>query len=148
MSVLEDKYGVPWTAHARPAWMAVFVVLTLGLGPILLAMYLGVWLGLRRRAWLPLLCFVTFSLIGGLSYLVFEHAILSGIMDALILLSPFLWIGGIFLLRDEIQKDARQHGFERARSTLLTFVFSSLYLNYCLRPVSAAALRTDLLPSA
>ncbi len=146
MNPLEDKHGLPWTAYAGPVWMVLFVVLTLGLGPILLAIYLGVWIGLRRRAWLPLLCFLTFSLIAGLSYLVFEHAILSGIMDALILLSPFLWIGGNFLLREEIQKDARQHGSERDISRLFTFVFSSLYLNFCLRPISVDAARSNLLP--
>lgn len=146
MKLLEDKHGLPWTAHAGPAWMALFVILTLGLGPVLLALYLGVWMGLRRRAWLPLLCFLTFALIAGFSYQVFEHAILSGIMDALILIAPFLWIGGNFLLRDEIQKDNRQHGCERDISPLFTFVFSSLYLNCCLKPIAVPVIRPDLLP--
>ncbi len=139
MSLLEDKHGLPWTAHAGPVWMTLFVLVTLGLGPILLAIYLGLWIGLRRRAWLPLTCFITFSLIACLSYSVYEHAILSGIMDALVLISPFIWIGGNFLLREEIIKHARVQGSERHISSLLTFFLSSLYLNYCLNTSWAAA---------
>ena len=146
MNALEDKHGLPWTAYAGPVWMVLFVVLTLGLGPILLAIYLGVWIGLRRRAWLPLLCFVTFSVIAGLSYQVFEHAILSGIMDALILLSPFLWIGGNFLLREEILEEQGAHGIPGEISPWLTFFLSSLYLNYCLNPASSHAEKRHLPP--
>ena len=126
MRLLEDKRGLPWTAHAGPVWMTLFVLVTLGLGPILLAIYLGLWIGLRRRAWLPLTCFITFSFIAWLSYSVFEHAILSGIMDALVLISPFIWIGGNFLLREEILKDGREQGITRDISPLLTFFLSSL----------------------
>ena len=146
MHLLEDKHGLPWTAHIGPVWMALLVVFTAGLFPILLAFYLGLWLGFRRHAWLPLLCFLTFSLVGCLSYLVVEHAILSGIMDALILISPFLWIGGNFLLRDELQKDAREHGSPQYISSLLTFFLSSLYLNFCLKPVPFNAAKRNLPP--
>ena len=146
MSLLEDKHGIPWTAHVGPVLMTLFVLVTLGLGPILLAIYLGVWIGLRRRAWLPLVCFLTFSLIALLSYSAIEHAILSGIMDALILMSPFIWIGGNFLLREEILKDAHAQGFQRDISRLLTFFLSSLYLNFCLNPSTFNAERRHLPP--
>lgn len=134
MSLLEDKHGLPWTAHVHPVAVALFVLVTLGTGPILLAIYLGLWIGVRRRAWLPLACFITFSLVAVFSYSAIEHAILSGIMDALILISPFVWIGGNFLLREEILKDGRERGIEHHLSALLTFFLSSLYLNACLNP--------------
>ena len=146
MNPLEDKHGVPWTAHAGPIWMTLFVLVTIGIGPILLALYLGLWIGLRRRAWLPLTCFVTFSLVLCLSYFVIEHAILSGIMDALILMSPFIWIGGNFLLREEILKDGLDHGLPRNISRLNTFFLSSLYLNFCLNPHASLAEKRPLPP--
>ncbi len=146
MNALEDKRGLPWTAHVGPVLMTLFVLVTLGLGPILLAIYLGLWIGLRRRAWLPLICCVTFSLIAWLSYSVFEHAILSGIMDALVLISPFLWIGGNFLLREEIRKEQRAGGILREISPWLTFFLSSLYLNFCLNPANFTAAKRHLPP--
>ena len=146
MSLLEDKHGVPWTAHAGPVWMTLFVLVTVGLGPIFLALYLGLWIGLRRRAWLPLACFLTFSFVAVLSYFAIEHAILSGIMDALILISPFIWIGGNFLLREEILKDDLSHGVHRDISALLTFFLSSLYLNFCFNPHTSTAEKRQLPP--
>ena len=146
MSFLEDKDGLPWTAHVGPVWMTLFVIVTLGIGPILLAIYLALWVGYRRGAWLPLACILSFSGIAVGSYSVVERAILSGIMDALILISPFLWIGGNFLIREEILKEAREAGFQCHISKLLTFFLSSLYLNVCLSPSTFPATRRPLAP--
>ncbi len=146
MNPLEDKHGMPWTANAGPVWMTLFVLVTIGLGPVLLALYLGLWIGLRRRTWLPFTCFLTFSLVAVLSYFAVEHAILSGIMDALILMSPFIWIGGNFLLREEILKDGLDQGLHRDVSRLHTLFLSSLYLNYCLNPHTSTAEKRHLPP--
>ena len=51
-------------------------------------------------------------------------------MDALILMSPFIWIGGNFLLREEILKAGLDHGVPRDISRLHTLFLSSLSLNY------------------
>ncbi len=146
MSPLEDKHGVPWTARAGIVPMILFVLVTLGIGPVLLAIYLALWTGRRRGTWLPLACFLSFCAITYISTFVIKHAVLSGIMDALILLSPLLWIGGNFLIREEILKDAREHGIERHISPPLTFFFSSLYLNFCLNPANSNADRRTLAP--
>ena len=137
---LDDKLGIPWTAHLNLPSVVLLVLVTAGVFPVILALYLALWIGLRRKAWLPLTCFVAFTLITYLSYAAVEHAILSGIMDALVLLAPVLWILGTFLLREEILLDARAEGFEREIDLFPTFFLSSLYLNFCLHP--AASLRT------
>ena len=146
MNLLEDKHGLPWTAHIGPVWMTLFVILTLGTGPVLLAVYLALWAGSRRGAWLPLACILSFTAIAVSSYTAVEYAILSGIMDALVLIAPFLWIGGNFLLREEILKDAEERGIPCHIGKLLTFVLSSLYLNFCLRPGTSPVPEQSLAP--
>jgi hypothetical protein len=134
---LEDEYGRPWTASASLGWLTVFAVLTCGIAAPLLGIYLSLWIRRKGRSIWPMVCFslpfacfvVTYPLGSVLprSYQLVDLLSFGGIM----------WIAGAFFLRREIKRYYREReGWEIEIGPFFTFVFSVLYINYCLNPVT------------
>ena len=134
---LEDDYGRPWTASASLGWLTLLAVLTCGVAAPLLGIYLALWVRRKGRSILPLICFslpfacfvVTypFGNILPRSYELIDLSTFGGVM----------WIAGAFSLRREITRYYREkEGWNIEIRPFFTFVFSVLYINYCLNPVT------------
>jgi hypothetical protein len=133
---LEDDYGRPWTASASLGWLTMLAVLTCGIAAPLLGIYLSLWMRRKGSSILPLICFslpfacfVAFPLVTILprSYELVDLFGFGGVM----------WIAGAFSLRREIKRYYREReGWEIEIGPFFTFVFSVLYINYCLNPVT------------
>lgn len=84
---------------------------------------------------MPLYGFV-FDLIFSIVPFFFPHMHATA-MDVIALLDLIVWVISIYLLRSEIQKHFREsERWDVSISPILTFFFSSLYINYCLNPVT------------
>lgn len=132
---LEDNEGLPWTASTDLGWMILIVALSSGTAVFLLALYLALWIRCKGRSPLPLYGFV-FDLIFSIVPFIFPHlpATVAGVIA---LLDLIVWVVSIYLLRHEIQKHFREaEGWDVSIGPILTFFFSSLYINYCLNPVT------------
>ena len=134
---LEDEKGFPWTASAGLGWMVLLVGLSFGLVVPALSIYLALWIYTKGRSILPLL---GFTLIIGpdLALAAFDHwhkfAFTS---DILAITETLIWIASTFLLRREIIRYYREsEGWEISIGPWFTLFFSSLYINYCLNPVT------------
>jgi hypothetical protein len=134
---LEDDYGRPWTASASLGWLTLIAVLTCGIAAPILGIYLSLWIRRKGRSIGPLVCFalpfawfaVTFPM-GS----VLPHSFRPDDLGSFV---GIFWIAGAFSLRHEIQQYYRtKEGWEIEIGPFFTFFFSSLYINYCLNPVT------------
>jgi hypothetical protein len=134
---LEDSYGRPWTASASLAWLTLVAVLTCGVAAPLLGIYLSLWIRRKGGAiWpmiyfaLPFAWFMVMNPLGSVLPRSFRFPDVVG-------LAGLFWVGGAFSLRREIRKYYRRcEGWEIEISPLFTFLFSVMYINYCLNPVT------------
>jgi hypothetical protein len=134
---LEDEYGRPWTASANLGWLTLIAVLTLGFAAPLLGVYLSLWIWSKGRSAWPLICF-SLCIISFLPLpfvlLELHHSIL---VDVLSDLGSILWIVAPFTLRYEIQRYYKEaEGWEIEIGKFWTFLWSALYINYCLNPLT------------
>jgi hypothetical protein len=133
---LEDDYGRPWTASASLGWLTLFAVLTCGMAAPVLGIYLSLWMRRKGRSIVPLICFslpfacfVAFPLVTVIprSYELADLCGFGGVM----------WVAGAFSLRREIKRYYKQReGWDIEIGPFFTFLFSVLYINYCLNPVT------------
>jgi hypothetical protein len=131
---LEDKDGRPWTAHLGLGWIVLILALSSGTAAFLLGIYLALWIQRRRRSGLALYCY---GLIAALSLTTFLPLRLVHLhWDILGTLLSVLWLVAVYLLRHEIRQDARSNGYEIEIGPILTFLFSVVYINYCLNPLT------------
>jgi len=134
---LEDQYGRPWTASASLGWLTLAALLSCGIAAPILGIYLSLWIRRKGRSiWplvffsLPFASFVISFPFGGVLPQSFLLADLTGFAGA-------LWIAGAFSLRFEIKRYYKQQeGWDIEIGPLFTFLFSVLYINYCLNPVT------------
>jgi hypothetical protein len=137
---LEGKDGRPWTASAPLGWVVLIVAFTFGAVAWLLGVYLSLWIRGKGRSSVPLCGFLlaagaelleeTLNHLGG-AHRYDWFAVLAAI------LAVVLWIGSAFYLRDQIQRHYREtEGWEIEIGPFFTFLFSTVYINYCLGPVT------------
>jgi hypothetical protein len=134
---LENDEGLPWTAATGIGWIVLIVVLTLGVGCVLLSMYLALWIRGKGRSSLPLIGFLLSAscILPDISWL--HLHVSSNVADGLAAIDTVLWIASIFYLRHEIVAYYREsEGWNIGIGPWLTFFFSSIYINYCLNPVT------------
>jgi len=134
---LEDEYGRPWTASANLGWVTLITVLTVGAAAPLLGIYLSLWIRSKGRSALPLICFSAASVCFLLSISLgrfYPHSQVLGYLDDI---DPILWIVAAFTLRHEVQRYYKEsEGWEIEIGPFFTFLFSALYINYCLNPIT------------
>jgi len=134
---LEDKDGYPWTAATGLGWMVLIVVLSSGTALVALSLYLALWIYTRGRSVLPLAGFALTVLLGCMIAALDHWHILSPVANSLAILDTLLWVGSTFLLRYEIKKYYREReGWNIEIGPWLTLFYSSIYINYCLNPVT------------
>jgi hypothetical protein len=134
---LEDAYGRPWTASASLGWLTLLAVLTCGIAAPLLGIYLSLWIRRKGRSVWPLVCF---SLPFAWFVVTFPLGRIIPPSLSLVDLESFigvLWIAGAFSLRYEIRRYYREkEGWDIEIGPFFTFLFSVIYINYCLNPVT------------
>jgi hypothetical protein len=134
---LEDKNGLPWTASTGLGWIVLIVVLSSGIALIALSLYLALWIFTKSRSALALAGFaITVLFDCAISALDHWH-VFSSASTSLAIIDTLVWIGSTFLLRHAIREYYRaREGWEPEIGPWLTFFFSSIYINYCLNPVT------------
>ena len=134
---LEDDYGRPWTATVSLGWLTLMAVLTCGIAAPILGIYLSLWIRRKGRSvWplvyfsLPFACFMGSYPLGKL----LPHSFLLGNLDDFV---GLFWVAGAFALRHEIQRYYKEHeGWNIEIRPFFTLIFSVLYINYCLNPMT------------
>lgn len=134
---LEDDYGRPWTASASLGWLTLITVLTCGIAAPLLGIYLSLWIRRKGRSIWPLVFFSLPFASFVISYPLGSVLPPSFRITDLVGFAPLMWIAGTFSLRHEIQRFYREkEGWNIEIGPFFTFVFSVLYINYCLNPLT------------
>jgi len=118
-------------------WMVLLAGLTFGISLLGLSIYLALWIYTKGRSILPLLGF-TLIVISDAVIAAFDHwHKLTFASNTLAIVESLVWVGCTFLLRHEIIRHYREsEGWEIGIGPWLTLFFSSLYINYCLNPVT------------
>jgi hypothetical protein len=134
---LENDEGLPWTAATGIGWIILFAALTFGTAFFLLSLYLAVWIRSKGKSSLPLIGFI---LSVGLCLpdvpWLYLH-INQTVADVSIDLATSFWIGSTFFLRHEIINHYREsEGWNISIGPWCTLLFSTLYINYCLNPIT------------
>ena len=134
---LENKEGLPWTASTSLGWMVLIVALTSGAALIALAIYLALWIRSKGRSAMPLYL-LALMLICSLATLTLDHITPASLVaDMFVYLGAIIWIVAIYSLRQQILNHFKEsEGWNLGIGPVLTFFFSSLYINYCLNPVA------------
>ena len=138
---LEDKDGRPWTASAPLGWIVLITALSFGAGALILGLYLSLWIWSKGRSGLPLYGYLLLAgsmLLGealdhlGLGARSFDQ--LSTLASILVLI---IWIASTYYLRNQIQRYYREkEGWEIEIGPFFTLLFSTIYINYCIGPVT------------
>jgi hypothetical protein len=129
---MEDEKGTPWIARIPWLWAVPLSLITAGAFPLLIGIYLSVWVRDKRHAGLAIYGYGVIVVLAILEILLagtyFHSAFWNGISNA----GVILWVVDGFLLRRELQLQyARPDGSVPQMSVLWTALFSVFYLNYC-----------------
>jgi len=139
---LGEQYGRPWTASAHWGWYVLLTVGTGGLAAFALGLYLSIWIYRKGRSIFPTLCYGFLTLTTLTAYLPWKGhtptpAWTETIGQGLSYAAGIALLAGPFLLRHEIQNYFKQvEGWDIEIGPFFTLIFSSIYINYCLGPVT------------
>lgn len=130
---LENDEGLPWTASTRFGWIVFLVVLTSGVAAYLLSLYLALWIRSKGRSALPLYGFALVMF--AIPIETFAHG--SSWAEAVLTVLSLVWIAASFSLRHEIKAYFwKSEEWDIQIGYTLTLFLSSMYINYCLNPVT------------
>ena len=130
---LENEEGLPWTAATSLSWIVLIVALTSGTALIALSLYLSLWIRSKGRSALPLYGFVLASVACVTELGLKRLHLAPGFASAISLLAVILWFGATYWLRYEIRRHYKEtEGWEPQIGPFFTFLFSAIYINYCL----------------
>ncbi len=128
---MENETSVPEISRITCFWGVVLSILTAGLYPVVLALYLSIWVYRKRRRGLAvfLVCLGTLmTLLEALPPRLIPHTLFANWFGDL---DPIIWIAAAFLLRYEFQRyHAERDGYTLEMNPLLTALFSVFYINY------------------
>jgi hypothetical protein len=134
---LEDKDGLPWTASTSLGWITLITVLTFGTALLFLASYLAIWIRSKGRSVLPLIGFLIVACATIVDVALNHFSIHMAALDYAGDLITLVWILSSFSLRHEIRRYFQEsEGWDVRIGPVFTFLFSALYINYCLNPVT------------
>lgn len=136
---LEDKEGLPWTASTGLGWIVLIVAITSGTALFALVLYLALWIRSKGRSALPLYGFV-FVLLSIAPYLALERFAPNSIATAATLAVAYIvWLISVFALRHQIIRHFKaSEGWNITIGPIFTLLFSVIYINYCLNPITQA----------
>jgi hypothetical protein len=135
MPPMEDAEGYPLTAEI-PRWVLVVIGLTATqLGVAVFGIYLSLWIWMKRKKPLPLAAFII-SQVTLIASALLDHWLPGTNSTHLITwLAIASCFSAPFFLRTQIQTYFREtYGWEPRINLFWTFLFSALYINYCLSP--------------
>jgi hypothetical protein len=132
---LFDADGLPWTSRFQWGWVLIVSLLTGFVGPILLGVYLGLWLKSKRQSFASLSIYLAVAALSIAACIPIHLLPSPAIADASSMAALILWIAGAFTLRYQvINYFSGREGETFDVDPLRTFVFSVWYIGGCLRP--------------
>lgn len=130
---MEEQMGVPGINRITWFWALVFTFFTSGVFAMAVALYLSIWLRLRRKTGLAVYGYLIVAVLTILELLPARMLSHSVPLEAIFTAGAVLWIITAFVLRREFQLYyARPDGSLPPISPLWTALFSVYYLNYWL----------------
>jgi len=125
--------GVPEISRITWFWALVFTFFTSGVFAMCVALYLSIWVHLRRKAGLAVYGYLVVAVLTVLELLPSRLLSASVPWESIFTAGAILWIISGFVLRREFQLYyARPDGSLPPISPLWTALFSVYYLNYWL----------------
>jgi hypothetical protein len=98
-----------------------------------LGIYLALWIQSKGRSALPLLGFLSVVFATVLDKILGHFSMTLPFSDIAGILVVFVWIGSTYALRHEIKRYYKEaEGWEIEIGPVFTFLFSVVYINYCL----------------
>jgi hypothetical protein len=139
-----DDRGMPWTIRLSLGWTIVLALFSAGILSVPLGLYLAYWVRTKQGRSAAFWCYLVVAMIWSLASLVPEKIDprLALCMGTLVGAGFLLLLVAAFVLRSEIiSLYKRSWDIDLPISRLLTFFFSSLYLNYSVPdlPIATAA---------
>ena len=133
---LEDDNGIPWTASTPLGWIVFLLACTLGTVTVLLALYLAVWMYTYRRP-IPLAGFSSAVAVFIVDVTLSHWHWSAGADRLLDFMGSILFIAATYCLRYEIIRHYRkQEGWDIEINPWFTAIFSVIYINYRLNPIT------------
>jgi hypothetical protein len=138
---LEDGDGRPWTASAPLGWIVLITALSFGAGAVVLGLYLSLWIRSKGRSSLPLYGYLSVAGAMLAGNVIDRLGLATRLFDQFSMLASLLlsiiWIACTYYLRNQIQRYYRENeGWEIEIGPFFTLLFSTIYINYCLGPVT------------
>jgi len=130
---VEEQKGVPGISRITWFWALVFTFFTSGVFAMGVALYLSIWVRLRRKAGLAVYGYLIVAVLTILELIPARMLSHSVPWEAIFTAGAVLWIVSAFVLRREFQLYyVRPDGSLPPISPLWTALFSVYYLNYWL----------------
>lgn len=137
---MEERKGVPWISRITWFWALVFTLFTSGIFAMGVALYLSIWVRIRRKSGLAVYGYLVVAVLTILELVPAKLLSQSIHWEAIFTAGAVLWIATAFVLRHELQLYyATSEELTLEISPLWTALFSVYYLNYCLWVVRDSA---------
>jgi hypothetical protein len=137
---VEEQKGVPGISRITWFWALVFTFFTSGVFAMCVALYLSIWVRLKRKSGLAIYGYLVVAVLTILELLPERFLSQSVPWEAIFTAGALLWVITAFVLRRELQLYyATPEGSTLEISPLWTLLFSVYYLNYCLWVVRDSA---------
>jgi hypothetical protein len=144
ISMIFDDRGLPWTIRLSLGWTIILALFSAGLLAVPLGLYLAYWVRTRQGRSAAFWCYLVVGVISILGLVVPKTFDLY--VDPIASIGFIVFMAASFVLRAEIiSLYQRSWGISLPINRLLTFFFSSVYLNYSV-PDLPVAPSTDLTP--
>ena len=128
---MEDSKGAPWVARLPWYWAVGISLVTAGVYPIIIGIYLSVWVRSKRRAGIAVFGYGTIMVLAIIEILATALNLKPPISEGIDTVGFTLWVVSSFVLRRELQLQfAWPDGSLPEMSILWTALFSVFYLNY------------------
>lgn len=127
--ILNDR-GMPWTVGLSLGWTVVLALFSGGAVFLALGLYLANWVRTKQGRSAAFWCYIVITTLVVL--MLVPKTVAPSYLSSLFTSICVLWVLAALVLRAEIiSLYRRSHGLKLAISPLLTILFSSVYLNYC-----------------
>ncbi len=137
---MDERKGVPAISRITWFWALVFTFFTSGIFAMGVALYLSIWVRLKRKRGISVYGYLIVAVLTILELLPTRLLSQSVPWEAIFTAGAILWVVTAFVLRYEIQLYySTPEGSVLEISPLWTALFSVYYLNYCLWVVRDSA---------
>ena len=129
MKSLHDDGYVPFISRIHWSWMILLTMFSAGIFPLLLALYLSLWVYKRWNQGISVYIYGAITLLLLLTCIPPIYNLNPSLMETTISILVFGWLATGFVFRRELRS---YYGKEFQINPILTAFFSIYYLNYCL----------------